>query len=121
MKFYHSSLISSNLYLFTLIKLNIFMAKRLLTSLLTLLLIVGVSSNAEAQRKKKNKKETVKPPPPKPKKGAILPYNKVITKDAKTDEGLFKVHIVDDKYLYEIPDSLFEAIKKIQKQLKKLK
>ena len=41
------------------------------------------------------------------KKGGIQPYNKVITKDAKSDEGLFSVHKVDDKHFYEIPDSLF--------------
>ena len=47
-------------------------------------------------------------PPSKPKKGAIQPYNKVITKEAKTDKGLFSVHKIDEKYFYEIPDSLFE-------------
>ncbi|MEZ4797927.1 MAG: zinc-dependent metalloprotease [Flavobacteriaceae bacterium] len=45
---------------------------------------------------------------PQPKKGDIQPYDKVITKDAKTDDGLFKVHKIDDKFFYEIPDSLLE-------------
>jgi hypothetical protein len=31
------------------------------------------------------------------------PYDKVITKDAKSKSGLFKVHTVKDKYYYEIP------------------
>ncbi len=31
------------------------------------------------------------------------PYDKVITKDAKTKKGLFTVHQVKDKYYYEIP------------------
>lgn len=31
------------------------------------------------------------------------PYDKVITKDAKTKAGIFKVHQVKDKYYYEIP------------------
>jgi hypothetical protein len=86
------------------------MTKKLLTSLLALLLIVGVSSTAEAQKKKKKKNQPVAPtPPPKPKKGEIQPYNKVVTKEAITDEGLFKVHTIDDeKFLFEIPDSLFE-------------
>jgi len=35
------------------------------------------------------------------------PYEKVITKDAKTKEGLFKVHTVKDKYYYEIPKAEF--------------
>ena len=34
------------------------------------------------------------------------PYKDVITDKAKTDEGLFKVHRVDDKWYFEIPDSL---------------
>src|SRR3954463_13347953 len=34
------------------------------------------------------------------------PYKEVITDKAKTDEGLFKVHKIDDKYFFEIPDSL---------------
>ena len=33
------------------------------------------------------------------------PYEKVITKDAKTKAGIFKVHQVKDKYYYEIPKS----------------
>lgn len=31
------------------------------------------------------------------------PYEKVITKDAKTKAGIFKVHQIKDKYYYEIP------------------
>jgi len=31
------------------------------------------------------------------------PYDKVITKDAKSKDGIFKVHIIKDKYYYEIP------------------
>ncbi len=34
-------------------------------------------------------------------------YKKVITDAAKTDPGLFTVHQVDQKFYYEIPDSLF--------------
>ena len=87
------------------------MTHRFLTTLLTLLLIVGVSSQADAQRKKKKEQEAAAKAAaakPKEKKGDILAYDKVITKDAKTDDGLFKVHFVDDKYLFEIPDSLLE-------------
>lgn len=49
-----------------------------------------------------------KPPAKKPGKNDPKPYNKVITKDAKSDIGLFTVHTIDDKYYYEIPDSLFD-------------
>src|SRR5687768_8743908 len=34
-------------------------------------------------------------------------YNEVITSKAITDEGLFNVHKVDDKYFFEIGDSMF--------------
>ncbi len=90
------------------------MIKRLL-QLMTVLLIFGASAEVMAQkkpvwknRKKKKKTEAPVAPKPKPKKGAIQPYNKVVTKDAKTDEGLFKVHQIDAKFLYEIPDTLLE-------------
>lgn len=36
------------------------------------------------------------------------PYDKVITKDAITAKGFFVVHKVDDKYYFEIPDSMLE-------------
>ncbi|MFH6771447.1 zinc-dependent metalloprotease [Gaetbulibacter aestuarii] len=44
----------------------------------------------------------------KPGKDGIKPYNQVITKNAKTDSGLFTIHKIDDDYFYEIPDSLFD-------------
>ena len=47
-----------------------------------------------------------KPPAKKPGKNDPKPYNKVITKDAKSDAGLFTVHTLDDKFYYEIQDSL---------------
>ncbi|MCK8521559.1 zinc-dependent metalloprotease [Aquimarina sp. D1M17] len=58
------------------------------------------------KRKKGKKKTTEQPKKNGDKKGAILPYNEVITKEAKTDKGLFDVHVLKDKYYYEIPDSL---------------
>ncbi|MEY4280744.1 MAG: hypothetical protein RLZ39_156 [Bacteroidota bacterium] len=39
-------------------------------------------------------------------KGPFKPYAKVITDKAITQKGLFKVHKVEDKYYFEIPDSL---------------
>ena len=87
------------------------MTKKVLSQLFIIALVFGFSLDADAQIfKKKKKKEapkTVKPKPkPRPKKGAILPYGKVVTKDMKTDDGLFHVHSKDNTYLFEIPDSL---------------
>lgn len=65
---------------------------------------------AEAQfkflKKKKTPAPTENPAPPK-KKEKIKPYTEVITKDAKSDIGLFTVHQIDEDYFYEIPDELF--------------
>ncbi len=73
------------------------------------ILLISVTSCSTAKKASANKKGTTASakPKPKPKKGGIQPYDKVITKDAKSDEGLFTVHELDDKYFYEIPDSLF--------------
>lgn len=84
------------------------MIKKIFTSLLILLLLLGTSLTAEAQRKKKKQEEKEAAKLPKPKKDVIEPFSKVITADAKSDEGLFKVYFLDDKYFYEIPDSLME-------------
>ena len=69
--------------------------------------MIGSFQTSEAQLFKKKKKETEQKKESKPKKGDIQPYGKVITKEAKTDVGLFSVHQVDNKHYYEIPDSLF--------------
>ncbi|SKB44777.1 protein of unknown function [Salegentibacter holothuriorum] len=80
------------------------MTKRFTNKLFLVALSISVSSCAVFQPKSSadaSKKEASK------KNGDLEPYAKVITKDAKSDQGLFTVHRVDDKYFYEIPDSLF--------------
>ena len=62
--------------------------------LFTLLFSFGIN----AQKKDSTEKDK------KPKKEKT--YEDIITKDAVTDDGLFKVHKVKDKYYYEISDSL---------------
>ncbi|TDU40111.1 uncharacterized protein DUF5118 [Gelidibacter sediminis] len=59
-----------------------------------------------ARKKKKSKNEVTAPAPEKKKEDAIRPYDKVITKEAVTDDGLFKIHKIKDKYFFEIQDSL---------------
>ncbi|MEY8782034.1 zinc-dependent metalloprotease [Allomuricauda sp. XS_ASV26] len=83
------------------------MIKYLLPRLLLAVIVLGTIQTTEAQLFKKKKKNTEQKKQDKPKPGDIKPYDKVITKDAKTDAGLFSVHTVDDKHYYEIPDSLF--------------
>ena len=88
------------------------MLHKLLTKIFIVFFLLGITSTVDAQtgriKKQKKKKTTeIQKPKPKPKKGAILPYGKVVTKEMKTDEGLFKVHSADDTYLFEVPDTLF--------------
>ncbi|MDL5514214.1 zinc-dependent metalloprotease [Arenibacter sp. M-2] len=82
------------------------MIKNLLAKVLFTFLLIGCFHTTEAQIFKKKKSET-SDTKEKSKKGEIESYEKVITKEAKTDKGLFDVHIVDDNHFYEIPDSLF--------------
>lgn len=44
--------------------------------------------------------------PPASARAMPKPYKEVITDKARTDEGLFKVHRVEDKWYFELPDSL---------------
>ncbi len=65
---------------------------------LPILITLVFSLGTNAQKKDSTEKEK------KPKKEKT--YEEIITKDAITDDGLFKVHKVKDKYYYEIADSL---------------
>jgi len=71
-------------------------------------LFLSVDSLAQRKKKdKKNDKETESPAPkPAESKNGIKAYSQVITSGAKSTEGLFTVHELDNKYYYEIPDSL---------------
>jgi len=75
-----------------------------------MMLVVSSCNTAKKAKEAEAAKKTLaaKNAKPKPKKGDIQPYNKVITKDAKSDEGLFTVHKLDGKFFYEIPNNLFE-------------
>lgn len=71
-------------------------------------LAFSCSTAKKAGKSGKDASAMAKPPAKKPGKNDPQPYSKIITKDAKSDKGLFTVHNVDDKFFYEIPDSLFD-------------
>ncbi|MBC8033615.1 MAG: zinc-dependent metalloprotease [Chitinophagaceae bacterium] len=76
---------------------------------LLLVMIVFLTLNVSAQRKKK--KSTPLPPAPvtvvpAPKTGP-KPFKDVITSKAVSTNGLFNVHKVEDKWYFELPDSVF--------------
>lgn len=76
-----------------------------------LVAVFSVASCTTAKKAAKSKTPTTATaakPEQKPGKDDIQPYDKIITKAAKSDEGLFTVHKIDENYFYEIPDSLFE-------------
>lgn len=87
---------------------------KILCKLLMGILFLGsilMADEAFAQRKKKKdsraaeekKEDAAKPGAA---KNGIKPYSEVITSEAESKEGLFLVHKLDNKYYYEIPDTL---------------
>ena len=75
--------------------------------LMLIALSLSVSSCAVFKPQDKKESKTASADDSKKDKDGMKPYAKVITKDAKSDKGLFTVHEVENKYFYEIPDSLF--------------
>ncbi len=72
-----------------------------------LAIFLAIAVPARAQEKD-DEKDAAKPPAaegaaPEAKKSAIKPYDKVITTEAKSKNGLFMVHQLDNKVFYEIP------------------
>ena len=82
------------------------MTKQFTHKLLLIALSFSVSGCAVFQPKDKKATTQASAKPESKDKNGIKPYDKVITKDAKSDKGLFTVHQVDENYFYEIPDSL---------------
>lgn len=70
--------------------------------------------------KKKNKNAVVVAAPEKKKEGGIKEYNQVITKDAVTDDGLFKIHKIDKKYYFEVPNKYLNKDMLLVSRLSKL-
>lgn len=82
------------------------MLNKLLLILFLGIISIPTYSQSPKVKKKNNRTEVVPPVPPKKNGEPIKDYDKVITKDAVTDDGLFKIHKIKDKYFFEIPDSL---------------
>lgn len=60
------------------------------------------------KKKKKGKKGKEIPTPPKKKDEKIKPFSEIITDEAVSDDGLFDVHKVKDKYYFEIPNDILD-------------
>lgn len=76
------------------------------TTLFLLILLSFNSAYSQFWKKKQPKKTETTTPLEKEKEAKIKDYHSIITKEAKTTSGLFKVHKVNDKYFFEIPNNL---------------
>ena len=84
------------------------MQKKLALIITCLLFCINQGTFAQSKKKKgkdKNSVSAADTPKPDAKK-APKPYNKVIDSTAVTQKGLIDVHKVEEKYLFEIPESL---------------
>ncbi len=72
----------------------------------TLFITLTVSAAVTAQPTNGTRPDTTRRTPPTTTTGP-KPYKEVITSKAVSDRGLFWVHKIEDKYFFEIPDSLF--------------
>lgn len=91
--------------------LNQFNSSILLIVLCTFLSVTALSGQDQKEK-------------PEAKKSKIKSYTEVITKDAKSSQGVFTVHYVDGKWYYEIPENelgrLFLWVSQIRKVQSKL-
>jgi hypothetical protein len=97
------------------------MKKFFICTALATFLLVPTTQFAQSKKKKSKKDEAVtQTAPEKKQEGTINEYSKVITKDAISDDGLFKVHKVDKKYYFEIPNKLLDKDMLLVSRLSKL-
>ena len=88
------------------------MVKKKLTLIITCLLFCFAQGTfAQSKKKKRSDKNApakveAKAPESKDGKKEPKPYKKVIDSTAVTQKGLIDIHKINDKYLFEIPDSL---------------
>jgi hypothetical protein len=67
----------------------------------------GPQPPTPAQKPGDAKPADAKPTPP-VKPGTPKPYKDVVTAEAKSDKGLFTVHRIDEKVLFEIPTTMYD-------------
>ena len=96
------------------------MKKFFILTAATSLLLIPATQFAQSKKEKQKKTETTVVAPEKKPETTIKDYGKVITKDAKSDDGLFNVHKVDKKYYFEIPNKLLDKDMLLVSRLSKL-
>src|SRR5438045_3495981 len=81
-------------------------SKLLFTTTLALTLSLTAFAQDDLAQKGKNQKPKPEAAKEEKKPGELKKYEDVITKDAKSQTGLFKVHQVAEKFYWEIPVSM---------------
>ncbi|WP_178985297.1 zinc-dependent metalloprotease [Winogradskyella helgolandensis] len=79
------------------------MRKILVLTICSFILLSCSTAQSAGKKKANNQTTQVKPQVSKKTNSKIKDYDKVITKEAISDSGLFDVHSVGDKYYFEIP------------------
>lgn len=74
------------------------------SALLFLMSFIFIPNQIKAQKKPAKIEADTTAKKPKKEKSPFKPYKEIITEKAKSDEGLFTVHQVGDKWYYEIPN-----------------
>jgi hypothetical protein len=87
--------------------------KKIFILLLSIMILSSLSVEAQSKKKRKQleaaaKAKALKEKAEKEKEQKIKPYNKVITKEALSDKGLFTTHKIKDSYYFEIPNELLD-------------
>ena len=96
------------------------MKKFFILTAATSLLLIPTSQFAQSKKEKEKMAQAASALPEKKPETTIKEYGKVITKDAKSDDGLFTVHKVDKKYFFEIPNKLLDKDMLLVSRLSKL-
>lgn len=96
------------------------MNKFFIFTTMTVFMLLPTQQFAQSNKKDPKKGESVVAPPEKKSESTIKDYSKVITKDAVSDDGLFKVHKVDKKYYFEIPNKYLDKDMLLVSRLSKL-
>ncbi len=96
------------------------MKKLFILTALAFFFFIPESQFAQVIKESENKTEAAVLPAEKKPEINIKEYNKVITKDAISDEGLFTVHKVDKKYYFEIPNQYLDKDMLLVSRLSKI-
>ena len=96
------------------------MKKFFILTVFTALLLLPTTQFAQSKKEKEKQAKLAAATAEKKPETTIKEYSKVITKEAKSDDGLFMVHKVDKKYYFEIPNKLLDKDMLLVSRLSKL-